>query len=150
MKHYDDITAYFSSEVIHSVRDLGQEGYAAQLVGTKNVVYPPYILRGGVTFALPSPRQVPLDLGGEAMLIGPRRAADTSIVENGRSFDLDPYVSLNLSLATRALYLVPEQESRVAIRAKNVLGATGPDPGPSGFEYPVAPREIFLELQHVY
>jgi iron complex outermembrane receptor protein len=57
---------------------------------------------------------------------------------------------LNLGLSTRELYLIPGHESRIAVRARNVLGATGPDPGFSGFEYPLAAREIFLELRHVY
>jgi hypothetical protein len=33
---------------------------------------------------------------------------------------------------------------------RNLLVERGPDPGPSGFEYPLAPAEIFLELQHTY
>jgi iron complex outermembrane receptor protein len=33
---------------------------------------------------------------------------------------------------------------------KNVLLARGPDPGFSGFEYPLLQREFLLELQHTY
>jgi outer membrane receptor for ferrienterochelin and colicins len=63
---------------------------------------------------------------------------------------LPTYALLNLSLATRELYFVKGHESRVAIRARNLLGATGPDPGFSGFELPLLPREILLELRHTY
>jgi outer membrane receptor for ferrienterochelin and colicins len=149
-KHYEDYTAYFSAEFVRSVRDLGQEGYAANLVGTDNVVYPPYILRGGVMIGLPSPPSFPLMAGGETVFVGPRRAADTSQIENGGPFDLPAYALINLSIATRELYLFPGQETRIALRAKNVLQSRGPDPGFSGFEYPLTPREIFLELQHTY
>ena len=53
-------------------------------------------------------------------------------------------------LATRELYLVPGHETRIALRSRNVLGSRGPDPGFSGFEYPLAPRELFLEIAHMY
>jgi iron complex outermembrane receptor protein len=38
----------------------------------------------------------------------------------------------------------------VALRSKNLLVTRGPDPGFAGFEYPLAPAEIFLELRHSY
>src|SRR5207244_2172139 len=44
---YDDLNAYAAFELVHSLRDLGQEGYAADLIGTKNVVYPAWIARAG-------------------------------------------------------------------------------------------------------
>ena len=150
VRHYEDVTAYASFEWVHSVRDLGQEGYAASLVGTQNVVYPPWIARAGVNFGVPSLPSVPLTLAGEGSLVAPRRAADTSIVERGASFTLPSYFMLDLSLATRALYLVRGQETRFALRARNVLVTRGPDPGFSGFEYPLAPAELFFELSHTY
>jgi len=151
VNYHDDYGGYAAFELVASRRELGQEGYAASLVGTKNVVYPPWIGRLGGYAALPSPvRQVPLSAAGELTLVGPRRAADTSIVENGASFDLPIYGLLNLSVATRDLYLVRGHETRVAVRYRNVLSARGPDPGFSGFEYPLAPHEIFVEVQHLY
>jgi outer membrane receptor for ferrienterochelin and colicins len=133
---------------VHSVRTLGQEGYAATLVGTRNVVYPVWIARAGAMIGIPLFRDVPLETGAEAILVGPRRAADTSIVERGASFDLPTYVTLDVTLATRELYLVQGHESRIALRGKNILAARGPNPGFSGFEYPLAPTEVFLELRH--
>jgi iron complex outermembrane receptor protein len=150
LRHYRDYDLYTSFELVRSVRDLGQEGYAATLVGSRNVVYPPWILRGGTIFAVPSLPSVPLELGAEGMWVGPRRAADTSIVERGRDFTLPSYFMLDLSLATRELYLLPGHESRLALRSRNVLVTRGPDPGMAGFEYPLGPAEIFLEFEHTY
>jgi outer membrane receptor for ferrienterochelin and colicins len=48
------------------------------------------------------------------------------------------------------LYPFPGHESRVALRGKNLLGARGPDPGFSGFEYPLTPRESFLEFEYIF
>ena len=148
--HYNDYTVYGAFDLVASTRDLGQEGYVANLVGSKNVAYPPWIGRGGVTFAVPSPPRVPLQLGAEGMWVGPRRAADTSIVERGEPFTLPSYFLLDVSISTRELYLVPGQESRVALRSRNLLVQRGPDPGFAGFEYPLSPAEIFLEVEHSY
>jgi outer membrane receptor for ferrienterochelin and colicins len=150
VRHYEDIVGYAGFELVSAVRDLGQEGYAAALVGTQNVVYPPWIGRAGLNFAVPSLPSVPLVLGGEGMLVAKRRASDTSIVEAGQAFYLPAYFMLDLSLSTREVYLIPGQESRFALRARNLLVTRGPDPGFSGFEYPLAPAEIFLEFSHTY
>lgn len=150
LRHQEDYRAYASMEVVAAQRDLGSEGYVAELVGSDNVVYPPWIARGGVLVAVPSAPTVPLELGAEAMVVGPRRAADASIVERGEDLSFDPYLMLDLSLATREVYLARRQETRFALRARNVLVARGPDPGPAGFEYPLRPPEIFLEAEHVY
>jgi iron complex outermembrane receptor protein len=149
-RHYEDYTAYASFEYAYSLRDLGQEGYTASLVGTKNVVYPPWIARAGLNVSVPSVPSVPLTLAAEGMLVAPRRAYDTSILEAGHDYYLPSYFLLDFSLATREVYLIPGQESRFALRARNLLGTRAADPGFSGFEYPIAPSEIFLEFRHMY
>jgi iron complex outermembrane receptor protein len=146
----EDYHVYGAFDLVYSTRDLGQEGYVANLVGTKNPAYPPWIARGGVIFGVPSLPRVPLQLGAEGMWVAPRRAADVSVVERGEPFSLPSYFMLDVSLSTRAIYLAPGQESRVALRSRNLLVARGPDPGYAGFEYPLAPAEIFLEIEHSY
>ena len=150
IKHYEDINAYLSFELVKSRRELGDIGYAANLVGTSNIVYPPYILRAGAVAAIPSIPAIPLSVGTEGMYVGPRRAADASVLAAGRQFDLNAYATLNAFITTRDLYLIRGHESVIALRVYNLLGTTGPNPGFSGFEYPLAPREIFLELRHLY
>jgi iron complex outermembrane receptor protein len=144
------LTAYASFDLVESWRDLGQEGYAATLIGTKNVVYPPWIVRAGVDAALQSAIDVPMSVGIEGILVGPRRAADTSIVEHGGDFSLPTYCMLDAFVTTGDLYLIRGQETRIALRARNLLDVRGPDPGPSGFEYPLTAREVILQLRHMY
>jgi iron complex outermembrane receptor protein len=148
VKHYDDVAGYFSAEATRSRRDLGQIGYAANLIGTATPVYPRYILRAGVSAAIPSPVSFPLSVGAEGSVVGPRHAADTSVLAAGAQFDLPAYGLLNLFVTTRSVYLVRGHESKIALRVYNVLGTRGPDPGFAGFEYPLTGREIFLELRH--
>ncbi|KYF58840.1 hypothetical protein BE08_38135 [Sorangium cellulosum] len=150
LRNGDDYGGYGSFETVRSTRDSGQVGYQAELVGAEMVAYPRWMARAGAYVKLPSPRDVPLELSTQGILVGPRRAADASILENGGSFDLPTYLWWNASLVARSLWLIPGHETTVALRAKNILGASGPDPGFSGFEYPLSPREIFLELRHRY
>lgn len=150
LSHYNDYAIYAAADVVASERDLGQEGYVANLVGRRNVAYPPWIGRGGVVFAVPSPPRVPLQLGAEGMWVGPRRASDASIVERGEAFTLPSYFMLDVSLSTREIYIAPGHTSRVALRSRNLLLTRGPDPGFAGFEYPLGPAELFLELEHSY
>jgi len=72
------------------------------------------------------------------------------VLANGERFDLKAYATANVFLTTRNLYLIPGHESVVALRVYNLFNAGGPDPGFSGFEYPLPPREIMLELRHTY
>src|SRR5690606_21604141 len=118
-RYYQDVRRYASFEHVHATRGRRQEGYAATLVGAQNVVYPSWIGRAGVSFGVPSVPSVPLELGAEGRLVGPRRVSDTSIVERGESLTLPSYFVLDTSLATRDLYLVPGHETRVALRSKN-------------------------------
>lgn len=150
LTHGDVVGGYGSFEVVRSYREMEQEGYQAEVVGVDMVAYPEWMARGGAYVGLPSPDRVPLELSSQVIVVGPRRATDTSILENGESFELAPYLLWNASLRTRAMVLFPNQETFAALRAKNLLGAAGPDPGFSGFEYPLAAREIFIELRHRY
>jgi iron complex outermembrane receptor protein len=93
---------------------------------------------------------VPLALAAQVILVGPTPAADASIVESGGRYELPSYLWLNASLMTPDLFLIPGHQTTVALRAKNLLDERGPVPGFSGFEYPLRPREIYLELEHSY
>jgi iron complex outermembrane receptor protein len=150
MRQGNAFTGYASFEWIHSRRTLGQEGYAARLLGDQNVAYPDWIGRAGVMLGVPFIPDVPLDVGAEGVLVGRSAPADVSIIENGARFDLPSYLLLDASLATRDLFLLPGHETSLALRARNLLGARGPVPGFSGFEYPLAPREVFFEIKHSY
>jgi iron complex outermembrane receptor protein len=146
----DKLRGYASFEMVMSRRETGREGYADELIGNKNVVYPPWILRGGLSTDLRPSWKLPLQASIEGIYVAKRAAADASILENGGRFELPSYFWLNASLATPKLFLIPGHETTIALRGKNLLGASGPDPGFSGFELPLVAREIMLELRHTY
>ncbi|WP_437280387.1 TonB-dependent receptor [Sorangium sp. So ce375] len=146
----DAVGGYGSFETVRSARESGQVGYQADLVGSSMVAYPSWIVRGGAYVKLPSPSFLPLELSTQGILVGPRLSAEASTLEAGSAFRLPTYLKWNASLVARNLWIIPGHETTVAVRAKNILGSTGPDPGFSGFEYPLSPREIYLELRHRY
>lgn len=150
LRHGDAFGGYGSFETVHSTRESGQVGYQADLVGSSMVAYPRWIARAGAYVKLPSPSSVPLELSTQGILVGPRQSAEASTLEAGGAFELPTYLRWNASLVARNLWIIPGHETTLAVRAKNILGTFGPDPGFSGFEYPLSPREIFFELRHRY
>jgi iron complex outermembrane receptor protein len=148
--YYDDFAFYSAFELVHAVRDSKKEGYAAGIVGTTNVVYPLFIARAGVRLSVPSTWSIPLQLAAQTVVVGPRRAFDTSLVEHGSNLVFPTYCLLDTSLSTREVYLLPGHETRFALRTRNLLDSKGPNPGFSGFEYPLEPSSIFIEASYSY
>lgn len=68
IEHYEDFNFYGAFDLVYSERDLGQEGYVADLIGTQNVAYPTYIARSGIMVGLPSPSSFPLQAGLQGLL----------------------------------------------------------------------------------
>ncbi len=122
LSHYEDYNIYAAFDLVASERDLGQQGYVAELVGQRNVAYPPWIGRAGVIVAVPSLPRVPLRLGAEGILVGPRRASDASVVERGEPFTLTELLhARSVALHRRNL---PGARARVAaLRTRNITVA---------------------------
>ncbi len=150
LKQSNHYGGYGSFELTRSFRDLGREGYTADLVGSDMIVYPAWIGRAGGFVGLPSASSLPVELTAQAVLVGPRRAADSTIIQRGDDLTFDPYLLLNAGLNFPKVRLFYRQYSTISVRVKNLLGQAGPDPGFSGFEYPLAPRELFVQLSHRY
>jgi iron complex outermembrane receptor protein len=140
----DWLSAYVAAELNYTVRETGYEGYLARLIGSDNVVYPVGMLHAGALGRLP---RVPLRVGIQVSLIGPRRASEANILSNGASYTLPSYWLLDATIATVPFQVLPERQTVVMLIAHNLIGAKGPDPGFSGFDYPLAPRTIWLQLR---
>jgi outer membrane receptor for ferrienterochelin and colicins len=80
--------------------------------------------------------------------IGARRASGTNILLNAGPYTLPSYFLLEGNIATRGFRVLrdPAQEISFSLSGKNLLGATGPSPGFSGVDYPLAPRSFFLQM----
>ena len=91
----------------------------------------------GVTFAVPSLPSCAAHAGRRRACWWGRAAPPTpASSSNGASFTLPSYLMLDLSLATRDLYLFPGHESRIALRGKNILAAKGPIRAPPASNIP--------------
>jgi iron complex outermembrane receptor protein len=145
--HYlDRVMAYASFELDRATRDLGQEGYQADLVGSANVLYPSMIVRAGAQIRL---REFPIRLGIEGIYAAARRSSNTNSLQNGAPYNLPSYVAMNGSISTVGLHLFEGKETTISIAARNILGTYGPDAGFSGLDYPLAPRMFSLSFRQV-
>ena len=145
VKVLDWLQAHGTFEWQRTRRRGGQEGYPAQVVGSEGTIYPRIMVQGGLVVQPPRARS---RAAVQAAYIGARRASENNILLNGRPYQLPGYVLLEAKLATEGFHLFrdPAQEISFAVSGKNLLGATGPAPGFSGVDYPLAPRALFLEL----
>jgi outer membrane receptor for ferrienterochelin and colicins len=144
VRYQDRLGGYLRVELVGASRDPGQEGYVATLVGNDPVIYPRFIARAGLMAQLPV---LPLRFTAQALHAGARQASDTNILERGASYELDPYLLLNASLATTRLRLFRLHETVLMLSVYNLLRATGPDPGFAGIDYPLAPRTLLFEVR---
>ena len=137
------IQGYLNWSLAYVVRDLGQPGYVADLLGSESSTYPLWLLHAGVRGQLP---WLPLRLTLELSYVGTRDASDENALEAGEVYGLDPYLMLNASVALVDLELLQGHKSEIRLIGTNLTGAGGPDPGFGGVDYPLAPRTIYLQL----
>jgi outer membrane receptor for ferrienterochelin and colicins len=143
LNYRDYVKAYVNGEYNYTVRDTGYVGYRAALVGSGNVIYPSGIVRLGV---LGIPPRAHLRFGVEVSYVGPRQASDANSLANGAPYELPGYWLLDASISTVGLRLLPNRETRLMVTARNLLRTTGPDPGFSGFDLPLAPTTFWFQL----
>jgi iron complex outermembrane receptor protein len=143
--HYKDwVRGYANLSFQHLFFDESDkhQGYAQQLYGLNMNVTPPWVINAGVLGQIP---HTPLKLSVNASYVSSRRASATNILENGKIYELDPYVMLDAYVALVDQKFIPDKETFVRVYFRNLLGVEGPDPGLSGFDYPLAPRTIMLQ-----
>jgi outer membrane receptor for ferrienterochelin and colicins len=143
IKHGNVVRGHLSFEMQRTVRRTGQVGYSATVVGTEGGIYPTSMVHAGV---VGQPPGFPVRAAVQASYIGSRRPSDTNILLNGGPYTLPSYFLLEAGLSTIGLPLLgPGHEISFALTGKNLLGSTGPVPGFSGVDYPLAPRSFFLQ-----
>ncbi len=124
-------------------RDLGEEGYRAQLVGAGLPAYPRTVVNTGLLARVPG---LPLRAGLEGSFIGRRRASDTNVLERTAVYSLDSYFLLGGTVSTQGLHPIRDRETVVRVVARNLLDHRGEEPGFTGIDYPLQGRWVLLEL----
>jgi outer membrane receptor protein involved in Fe transport len=141
-RYRDWVRGYVNLSLQYTLRNIGEEGYYADLIGHENTVYPPLIVNAGVLGRVP---RLPLRLTFEASYVSSRRASDSNILENGASYELSPYVLLGGSVAAYDLKPFKNKKTTLMVTLRNLLDARGPEPGFGGIDYPLPPRTVMLE-----
>jgi outer membrane receptor for ferrienterochelin and colicins len=137
---------YLSFEAQRTVRRTGQRGYVEQVVGPQGGIYPSRTAHAGV---VAQPRGWPVRLATQVAYVGPRRASDNNILSNRSAYDLPSYALLDVTLSTTGFRPMARRRGEIsfALVGKNLLGTLGPAPGFSGFDHPLAPRTVLLQMQ---
>ena len=136
--------AYLNGEYNYTVRDTGYVGFRSDLIGSGNIVYPTGIVRFGMLGSVP---KVPLRLGVNLIYVGPRSSSEANTLANGSVYTLPQYVTMDITLSTVGLHFIKDHETTIMLSGRNLLGTAGPDPGFSGFDYPLASRIFWLQLR---
>ncbi len=142
----DWLQAKLSLELQRTIQESGQRGFVGELSSDAGSIYPRLIVHGHVVVR---PPRVPLRVAMLASLIGRRRASANNALLNGGLYTLPPYLLLEANLSTVGWKILREhdQEISFSLSGKNLLGATGPSPGFSGVDYPLAPRTFLLQAR---
>jgi outer membrane receptor for ferrienterochelin and colicins len=128
----------------YTVRDTQYVGFRAQLIGNGNIIYPQGIVQLAIRGMAP---KVPIRIGFDVTYVAPRPSSEANSLANGSVYLLPEYVMLDASLTTVGLQLIKGHETAISLSARNLLGVSGPDPGFSGFDYPLSPRTFWLQLR---
>jgi iron complex outermembrane receptor protein len=142
------LNAQVSFEIQRTTQSTGQEGYVGDVIGSAGSIYPLHMLRGNIVVQPPA---FPMRLATLLSYIGPRPASGNNVLLAGGRYTLPSYLLLDVNLSTRGFKLLRDsaQELSVSLIGKNLLGATGPAPGFSGVDFPVAPRAWFIQMNLV-
>lgn len=147
LNHGGWLTAYANLSLSHTVRNLGEVGYRAELLGSGDASYPGFLANAGVQALLE-----PLHLRASAELsaVGARGASDSNTLLHAERYSLDPYGLLGASVSTSGLALFDRGDTTLGVTGRNLLGAVGPEPGFGGVDYPLPPRSIWAWLRQTF
>jgi outer membrane receptor for ferrienterochelin and colicins len=137
------LLTYASFELQRSVRNFGEDGYAARLADRGATNYPSYIGRLGVEL---SPLRH-LRLAGQGAYVGPRPASDSNALARGAAYSLPAYAIVNVSLSAVDLMVFPQAPMEISVYCRNVSDARAADPGFASVDYPIARRSLVLEVR---
>jgi outer membrane receptor for ferrienterochelin and colicins len=139
------LNAQASFELQRTRQRTGQGDHVGEVIGSAGSIYPHFMVHASVVV---QPPRFPLRLATLLSVIGPRPASGTNVLLAAGAYTLPTYALLQGKLSTRGFKLLREgaQELSFALSGTNLLGATGPAPGFSGVDYPLAPRTWFLEM----
>jgi outer membrane receptor for ferrienterochelin and colicins len=145
LKYKRVLRGHISFETQRTVRRTGQEGYTGEVVGSAGDIYPRAMVHTGV---VAQPTNSGVRAAIQASWVGSRRSSDTNSLLNTGPYRLPAYLLLEAGLSTRGFAILgnPLHEVSFALTGKNLLAATGPTPGFSGVDYPLAPRTFFLQI----
>jgi iron complex outermembrane receptor protein len=135
---------YASWERVWARQSNEEVGYRRLLLANDNSIYPEYVLRAGAMAKL---RTLPVRLFADSMLVTKRSASDDNALEAGQRYVLDPYLLLDVGLATAGIELWGFRETTLSLGARNMTQTRAADAGFAGIDYPLRARTFYLQLR---
>ncbi|MBN1113948.1 MAG: TonB-dependent receptor, partial [Oligoflexia bacterium] len=129
-------------EYQYAVRDSGSRGYYSELTGSKNLIYPSYIIRAGASGNIP---KLPLNASLSTMFVSSRWSSAINSIENSDLYELGSYLMLDMNITTVGVKLFANRESVFGLTVRNLLNSSTPDPGFGGVDYPLAPLTVLVQ-----
>jgi iron complex outermembrane receptor protein len=143
----DWLRGYASASVVGLVRESSDSAFVTSLVGTSNVGYPPLVVRTGAVGRLP---WINARVAADLRYVSVRRANVDNILAAGESYDLPDYFWLDLACHFGPYEVLKDRETTISLLGKNLLGASGPEPGYAGIDYPLLQRMLLLQLRQTF
>ena len=78
--------------------------------------------------------------------VGNRKSSYANIIENGKSYLLDPYFTLGAHIRTLGLHLFQNRETAVSLHGDNLTNAKYSHGGTLGVDIPAAGPSVFLQI----
>jgi outer membrane receptor for ferrienterochelin and colicins len=144
LKPVDWLQLRLGFETQKVTRQLGNEGYYAEVIGSENVIAPAFQLR---TSVMATPPKVPLAFTLQGIWVGPRRASDFNILEHGASYNLPAYYMLDGAVSYSTSALFSGKATGLSLSCQNLLNVVAADPGFAGVDYPLRSRTFMLQLR---
>jgi outer membrane receptor for ferrienterochelin and colicins len=136
------LAAYANLTVNHTVVQLSEDNYVANLSSYDNAAYPVVVTNAGASAEIP---HLPLRASAELSFVSSRRSSSANTLEAAGQYQLPAYALLGGCLRTRGFQLLEHRETTLVLVMRNLTNVQYADPGFAGINYPQLGRTFFLQ-----
>ncbi len=140
----EKLRGYIAAEYNRHERDVGQPGYRASLVGSRNGVYPSVVARAGASTSRSLANGLRGRFGLQGRYVGRRTSSDANSLENLAPYSLPAFIDIDARASVHWSGL-GDRANELSLRVINAADTSAPDPGFAGVDFPQAPRQVYLE-----
>jgi len=145
--NYKNLMSYINFSYQRSI--LSKENLTGDQIKIKTELYPDVILKGGTNLAIP-PAKINVNIEGQYVTnhIASQQNNYKYDAVNFRTlrYELPAYFIMNMAVSTREVKIFKNRETRLMLKANNLLNTEGAWPGFRDFDIPFGGRNIVISL----